>query len=507
MRTRMESGGSWPRAPWWLALALAICATTAIAAPRKAGDIVVETRTTKLPNGDTLDYELGTLFVPENRSTPGSRLIGVGFARIRAAKPAGVPPIFVLPGGPGRTYLNALTDGDASQLQNAAAYAFPYLAAGDVVIVDQRGYSQYGDVLELAARAQPLDRPRSRSADAADMIRLAGDAVAAHPGKDLAGYTIVQCAEDVNDLRHALGYDRITLSGQSFGSQWSFAVMRLHPEIVARALLSGVEPLDKSFDMPSQVFASLQRIAWDADRDPALKPYLPQGGLMAALREVRDRFANGEPIRVDIKADATGQTRGVTLGLEDFQGSLLRSADSWPSFVLSLYYRHYEDWARETVERRNNIEGPVRLIEPLIDSSLGVSAGRGHLLRTDPGAEYLGFGDFDAVVASADAWPTPDVGDSLRLPVASAIPVVFFNGDWDTSTPVDNMFGALPYFPNSRAIVVHRGGHHTRARAFAQQPELLAEVIDFLKTGDLDGLPVEVSLPAPAFQRPAFPPP
>lgn len=493
-----------------LALALIFVQTAQamdLVSTRKAGDIVLETRETKLPSGETLRYEIGTLFVPENRTVISSQLIGVGFARIRGQRTSDSKPIFVLPGGPGRSYLDALTGSDVDQLPTLVTYALPYTAVGDVVIVDQRGYSRRGDILELTNQAQPLNRERARSADNTDMVALAKAAVAAYPDKDLAGYTIIQCAEDVNDLRRALGYDQIVLSGQSFGSQWSFAVMRLHPESVARALLSGVESLDKSFDMPSQIFASLQRIAEDADRDPGLAPYLPDGGVMAALRAVRDRFSDGKTIEVQVADKSTGNTQTVTLGFEDFRGSLLRSATAWPAFVLSLYHRHYEDWARETIERRNNIEGPVRLIEPLIDSSLGVSSEREHLLWTDPGADYLGFSDFEATLASASAWPTPDIGDDLRRPIASPIPLLLIHGDWDTSTPIENTLSVLPYFPNARAVLVHRAGHHARAPLFAQQPELLQRTIEFLKTGATDGLPVDATLPVPAFQRPSFPPP
>lgn len=472
-----------------------------------AGDVEIEARTTRLSDGEVLRYEIGTLYVPENRDVAGSRLIGVGFVRLRAARPTGAPPVFVLPGGPGRSYLAAFTDGDADQLRMLDAYVLPHRAVGDVVVVDQRGYSRRGDVLEFAGSRQRLDRARSSAVDAADMIALADRAVAAHRDIDLAGYTIVQCAHDVEDLRRALGYRQVTLAGQSFGSQWAFAVMRLHPGSVARALLSGVEPLDATFDMPSQVIAALQRIAWGADHDPALAAYLPQGGVMAALRAVHARFDNGRTIDVDLIEDATNRQQRVTLGHEDLQAAMLKPAAAWPAFVLSLYHQHYEAWARETIERRNASGDPVRLIEPLIDSSLGVSAARGHLLRTDPGAGILGIGDFDALLASAPHWPTPDVGDALRLPMRSDIPVLFFHGDWDTSTPVENTLGALPYFPNSRAVLVHRAGHHSRAPAFARHPGLLEQVNAFLDSGDLQDIPVDVVLPTPAFQRPAFPPP
>ena len=125
-----------------------------------------------------------------------------------------------------------------------------------MVIVDQRGFSERGDVLKYGYRAaeKPLDQPDSIARSGALNVELARAAVAeyANKGIDLRGYTVKECADDVNDLRKALGYDRITLVATSFGAQWSFAVMRRHPDIVARALLSGVEPLDYGYDMPSR---------------------------------------------------------------------------------------------------------------------------------------------------------------------------------------------------------------------------------------------------------------
>jgi pimeloyl-ACP methyl ester carboxylesterase len=480
----------------------------AVEAPsaRKAGDVVMEARTAKTPEGETVHYELGTLFVPENRAAPHSRLIGVGFARLRAKHPTGGPPVFLLPGGPGLSSLSNFTDSDAGSQRRLAAFIQYYQNVGDLVVVDQRGFSPSGDVLEFSHPERPLDRSSSLATDAADLVKRAQEAVAAHPDKDLAGYTLVQCAADVNDLRRALGYDQIILTGQSFGSQWSFAVMRLHPEIVARAQLSAVEPLNDGYDMPSHVFAALQRIAWDADRDPGLAPYLPKDGVMGALRAVRDRLASG-PLQVKVEDAKTGKTQTVTLGLKDFQDSLLMPEETWPAFILSLYHHHYEDWARSVIKERQDTVKRNPLIGPLIDTSLGVSADREHLLRTDPATEFLGMGGFHPYIASAAAWPTPDLGDEVRLPVPSSIPVLFIHGDWDTSTPIENTLNILPYFPNSRAIRVHRGNHGARKALFDEHPEVLRKVIAFFKTGEMRDLPISVSLRAPAFQQPSFPPP
>src|SRR6185436_8367349 len=149
----------------------------------------------------------------------------------------------------------------------------------DVVMVDQRGFSERGDVLKYQYRTteKPLNQPDSIERSMAINVEMARAAVAeyAKKGIDLRGYTVKECADDVNDLRKALGYEKITLVGTSFGSQWSFAIMRRHPEIVTRALLSGIEPLDYGYDMPSHVFAAVQRMWWEAEQDSRIKPYLP----------------------------------------------------------------------------------------------------------------------------------------------------------------------------------------------------------------------------------------
>ena len=289
--------------------------------------------------------------------------------------------------------------------------------------------------------------------------------------------------------------------GGSFGSQWAFAVMRLHPERVARAMLAGVEPLDAGLDMPSQHLATLARIAADADRDPALLPYLPEGGLMAAVDALRARFARG-PITVEVDGAR------VVLGLEDLQAALVPDEpEAWPAFVLALYHGHHEAWARVEIARRRSPEPFPALITALVDSGLGASAARRQAIRVDPANGLLGNWVLGPHEGSRAAWPTPDAGDALRLPRVSPIPVLFMSGDWDTSTPVDNMHAIAPFFPNGRTIVAHREGHNGVAWMTRNHPALFAAVLEFLRSGATAGLPAEISNPPPRFAVPGFAPP
>src|SRR6266550_3700874 len=475
---------------------------------RKAGEIIIEPASLTTPSGETIIFELGTLYVPENRSDPKARIIGVGFARFRPRHPTGVPPTFHLDGGPGASFLEGLRPGNN---KHARLDIDLYRGIGDVVFIDQRGFSERGDVLKFKYRTirRPLDQPTSiarESAGYAVMSRAAVDAFS-RKGFDLRGYDVKECADDVNDLRKALGYDQIILVGQSFGSQWSFAVMRRHPEIVARALLMGVEPLDFGYDMPSHVLAAVQRMWQEAEKDPQLKPYLPAGGLMAAAREVLRRLEKA-PVQVKVKNKKTGETTMISLGKEDFQRSFAteRGGDQ-PAFILSLYYEHYGDWAQSALTFRQPRDSEEAIIGPLIDTSLGVTPRREYLLRNDPATEFFGQWDSRSYLETADIWPSRDVGDAFRNEIENHIPVVFVEGDWDTSTPIENTLSVAPYFLNGRVLIVEHGKHSALKRIVEDEPEIVTALMEFVRTGNIARLPTRMTLPVPKFEVPNFPPP
>ena len=482
------------------AAALANPAAMAAESPHRAGETVIQADVATAIDGSSMPYEIGTLYVPENRAKPGSRLIGVGFARVKATHPTKAPPIVLLVGGPGVTMLDIVLDRDDAARRRIKAWQ-AYAQVADLIVIEQRGYTLRGDRMEIPSKALPLDRPTT-VADDVDVVRdLARRAQAAYPQADLSGYSIGEIADDVADLSRALGYDKISLLGASFGSQWAFAVMKAHPGLAARAVITSAEPLDYGYDMPSQVYAVYQRIAWEADQDPALKPWLPPGGLVAAMWAVRERLAKA-PVTVTVKDDA-GATQKVVLGVEDYQSALLDAAQhaaTFPRFVLDLYHRHYEAWARDAVAGR---KGEQRsLINPLINIGLDMSAERKALLRNDPALPIIGGWNFAGYLATKGEWATPDAGDSFRKPVRDLTPILFVQGDWDPSTPMENTLAMLPWFPNARMMILHRAQHGGTFQWLRTRPELAAKVYDFLRTGDVGDLPSEASLDPVAFEKP-----
>ena len=469
---------------------------------RKAGEVVITQAELTGPNGEKLPYELGTLFVPENRGNPRSRLIGVAFARFRAATAAaGALPVFHLPGGPGESAVDGLTMPPPWPTRMAQEVLL-FRQAGDVVFVDQRGYSKHGgNVLEYFYRRaeRPLNLPTTLEAARRDWLEHSERALAEvrARGVDLAGYTIFELADDVNDLRKALGYDRVTLYGNSFGSQWSFAVMKRHPKIVARALVSAVAPLNYSYDSPTGVINALARMAEAEEREDATikssATDLPAGGLMAAIRAVIERLQKG-PVAASVKSEKGDSTR-IALGLEDFRQLLPRlRRGAIASTILPIYRGDYSTWAQTVYRARQPLPDRVVMIQPLIMGSLGSTAERLARLKADPATLYLGEWGWAAYLATAHLRPTPDVGDDFRRPAKSNIPVVFAQGDWDLNTPVENTLEIAPYFPNGKVLIAHRGGHGVVWPIAQQLPDIARELIEFLRAGDLTGIPAEVTL-------------
>ena len=144
-------------------------------------------------------------------------------------------------------------------------------------------------------------------------------------------------------------------------------------------------------------------------------------------------------------------------------------------------------------DAKSKSAGYSPLLLPLIDSSIGVTADRQKTLMNDPAIRYVSRKNFASLLATADLWPTPDMGDDIRNSVPCDVPVVFIHGDWDRYTPVENTLEIAPFFPNSHTLLMHRGGHS----AFMQMdehPDVLAALMKFAETGSMDGIPERITV-------------
>jgi TAP-like protein len=97
-------------------------------------------------------------------------------------------------------------------------------------------------------------------------------------------------------------------------------------------------------------------------------------------------------------------------------------------------------------------------------------------------------------------------GDEFRQEVVNQIPVVFVEGDWDTSTPIENTLSVAPFFRNGHVLIVEHG-RHAAMKKIEDSPEIFKALLEFVRTGVADKIPNRISLPVPLFDPPTFAPP
>ncbi|MEM9657010.1 MAG: alpha/beta hydrolase, partial [Planctomycetota bacterium] len=323
-------------------------------------------------------------------------------------------------------------------------------------------------------------------------------------GLDLNGFNVLEAAADVEEARIALGYDSMILSGTSFGSHWGMAVLRSFPASVERAVLSGLEGPDHTWDVPSQILAALERIATTAEVELELSHRLPEGGLIGAWERVIERLEQ-DPVIVESKGPNQQVSRPVRLDGREMRQFVLSEMGSrygirdWPARVVALYER---DYAAAAARRLRN-SAPLRGMTAsffLMDGASGISRNRLALVESDPAVNLLGRVN-DGYRIVAPIWGV-DLGDEFRLGFETSVPTLLVQGTWDVNTPLENALELAPQFTQGRLVLVEGGSHAALREAARLSDDFRNGLTAFLKSGDLSRMSHKVRLPPLEWKKP-----
>jgi pimeloyl-ACP methyl ester carboxylesterase len=176
--------------------------------------------------------ECGTLVVPENRDKADSRLIALPVVRIPASGPNPAEPVFYLQGGPGQSNLS--WEPPDWLLENHAVVFVGYRGIDGTVTLSCPEVTR-----ELKIHVGKDIFSEQARAEYATAVKQCATRLQ-EAGVDLSGYTVPGVIEDVEAARTALGYDRINLLGESYGTRVEQIYAYLYPYSLHRLVLIGV---------------------------------------------------------------------------------------------------------------------------------------------------------------------------------------------------------------------------------------------------------------------------
>jgi pimeloyl-ACP methyl ester carboxylesterase len=305
---------------------------------------------------------------------------------------------------------------------------------------------------------------------------------------DLTQYTTSMAADDVDDVRQALGYDKVDVLGGSYGSLAALVYLRRHAAHVRAVAIEGVAPPD--YRMPlafaKTIQSALNRLFANCEADAGCHKDYP--GLKAEFETVIKRL-DREPAKFDFQSTPSGKAQEITLS----RGAVvsdLRVLLYEPSIVSQLPYilhRAYQgDWsgfAAAAVTMRSATDSAIaRGLAFSVNCSEALPFIDEADIRRETEGTYLG--DFDVRVQQQNcaAWPHATVTRDFLAPVRSDVPVLLIAGEEDPATPPWLAVHAADGLTHSRVVAIPHGTHLTGAACIDNM------MVQFIKAASVEGI-------------------
>jgi len=424
----------------------------------------------------------GTLEVYENRATRKGRKININVLVLPATgEPREPDPVFYFAGGPG--------SGATEDAPGVARGLAKIREHRDLVFVDQRGTGG-SNVLDC-----PLFDPKDPQSHLGhflppDAVRKCRQQL--EPKADLTLYTTTIAVDDIDDVRAALGYDKINLFGGSYGTRASMVYLRRHPKNVRALWLQGISLTSQHLprDYPRDAERALQGILSECVADPACNKAFPDVKIDA--KAVLDRLMKG-PVEVEIQERGSSDRLKVSLS-RDLAAEAVRYMLYNAQYALRIpLYLHlaaqgdFAPLAQGALFFRRNLVGTgsngLFLSVTCAEDVPWIKAGEGERLAENT---FLGDYRLRQQREACALWPRAKIDSDYVKPITSDAPVLIVTGEWDPVTPPSYGETLARSLKNSLQIVVPQGGHGLGGLEGTDCLDRLTA--KFIETGSTNGL-------------------
>jgi pimeloyl-ACP methyl ester carboxylesterase len=468
------------------ALFLAACgpkeAPITVPADAQAGDLIVEPCTYKISTGMfksvKYDADCGTLVVPENRSDPNSRLIALPVVRVRATGSNPVEPIFWLVGGPNS---NVTPADDTARLNGL-------IDDRDFVMVGYRGLDgsvvlQCPEVQEALKASKILFSDSALDSVEASLTQCAGRFQA--EGVDLDGYNIMEIVDDMEAARVALGYERINLLSQSFGSRVAMIYAWRYPDSLYRVVMYAAIPPGRFVTEPEKVDEQLEYYAALCAQDRK------RSGCSTRTDDLAETVRNvlhDMPKRwLFMPIDEDSVKAASRLLLQQTQASGAMSGPGIVDVWIAADKGDASGLAMATLLSKMAIPGGFTWGAVYSHMfSVDLDPSRDYRAELNPPGSIIGAPVSYLAYGAASGWPVKLIPQEYRQVQPSDVEMLLVSGPLDFTAPPGYVTEELmPHLSNGQQVILKDFGH--TAAFWSLQPEARVRLLtSFYNTGVAD---------------------
>jgi pimeloyl-ACP methyl ester carboxylesterase len=420
----------------------------------------------------------------ENRKARSGRKIQLSVIVARATEADRAPdPFFLFAGGPGQA---------ASGMVDFANTAFSLVhRKRDLVFVDVRGTGK-SNALNCRLYRKPADFLGEFYPEAS--VRHCRDSLGSLA--DLRQYTTPNIADDIDDVRAALGYDRINIYGTSYGSRLAFVYLRQHPERVRAIVMKAIVPTNAHMPMGYAQDAehALELLARDcaADRDCAATYPNFETEFRAVVERAKQGTLRGAwPAQPAMPGIQLGDS--ITIGGDALTSTVMGfmqsvgSRASLPRAVHRAFLGDPSELLQAIMFYRTSLDGG----QIAIGMHLSVMCSEDtrwldpRKAAEDNARSFLGDGRVRAQLSACRNWPQGDPGSDYDQPVRGDAPVLLVSGELDPNTPARWGEEARKTLPNARHVILPLVAHSFSSVATCGA-QFVADFIERASARDLD---------------------
>ncbi|MEM6684817.1 MAG: alpha/beta hydrolase [Bacteroidota bacterium] len=430
---------------------------------------------------DTVQAELGTFNVIEDRTNGKNDSIQLSFIRFKSTNPNPGNPIVYLSGGPGGS-------GSGTARGRRFELFMKLREVADVIAFDQRGTGlshqlpacPYSDGFELNRAVDKVEYEEKTTAHISKCLEFLKT-----KNVNVKAYNTTESAKDIDALRKVLKTDKISLWGISYGSHLTFEYIRLFEKNIDKVVLASLEGSDETVKLPVNTEKFVFHLAALAkDNYGAAKKY---PDLKQKMITVHERLK--QKPAVGWYKNRQGKIDTVRISNFELQAAVATFylKNPWDSKKIAKVYKemHEGDFSKiagDVMVIKRYALNSVRPMSFAMDMQSGISEKRQKEVANQINTTILGSMINFLLYEWMQTLDFPQLPDSFRIMPVNNVNALLLSGTLDGRTYVDSAVQIAKKFKNGQHVLIENAGHDL----YMESPVIGDMVLDFFKGKQLN---------------------